>query len=790
MSKTCLGLIAFLLLSSFASAQESLFTHDKVRDLYFTFKQANWWTVLRATEQTRTDIKADLKVDGKTYSDVGIRIRGSSSNRMPGNKKPFNLTTDSFVPGQKVMGISTVNINNGALDPTMTREVTAFHIYRKYMPAPRTAYVRVHLNGTFWGVYILVEQTNKDFVRGWFKDEDGSRYKGDRPGRAAVGTSTLAWLGTNVANYQQRYEIKTPSHANAWKDLINVCDKLNNTSNAQFKQEIVKWIDVDRALWYFACGNLIVNSDDYMGAGHNYYMYFDPQDGRMSMIAVDGNEAYGVHGPSTNPHRYSVLTGASSFSRPLVRRILAVPEWREAYYAHYRTVLRRWGDWTTQIAPLTKKLQDSIRADIAKDKNYFYTQAQFSPSAPRFFSVFHWVPTLDKLVKDRKTFLQLDSNLTKPEPQISNVSYPKHKVASGSRVQVTARVVGSPSIRSVTLRSSVVGPYADNTMFDDGKHGDGKANDGIWGGSFVAAKPGETMRFYIHATNAAGTVAFEPEGAEHSHYTVGVTFPVPTGPIVINELLADNDAGDKDQKGEFEDWVEIHNRGKTAYDISGHWLSDDPQTPRKWQFPANTKVAAGGYLRVWCDNEPLDGPLHATFKLAKSGESVALYDTDARANKLLDGIAFDQQKGDRSFGRFPDGSRWLHYLWTPSGASPQFAPATILRYDGRRTGSAANLRLKGSGVARVGQVFRWEIEGGPASGAAVILLSGGVVSAPIGPLGHLDIDPATLVPVVVVLDAAGRASIPYTVPASFAGLKLFQQALVKDLSNGLAVWFR
>jgi len=783
------SLLVLAIVASPLVAQSDPFGHDKVRDYFFTFKQANWWTLLQQTLSSKQDLKADLVVDNVTYKDVGIRVKGASSNLMPGNKKPFNLRMDAFMPGQNLYGSTTLNLNNGAMDPTLTREVTSYWIMRNYLPAGRTGYVRVHLNGTYWGLYILVEQPNKDLLRRSFRDENGTRYKGDQPTSVRINSSTLNWLGSSPALYQPHYEIKNPSHPNAWTDLVRLCDKLNNTPNAQFKTEIVKWLDVDRALWYFACNNLIVNSDDYMGAGHNYYMYFDPTDGRMNMIPWDHNEAYGVHGPTATPETYSVLTGATIVNRPLVRRLLADPHWLETYYAHYRVLLRNWSDWNTQIGPLTKKLQGSIRADVQRDTNWFYTMAQFDPGYARFFSVFHWIPSLRDLVIARRKFLLTNSNLTKPEPQISAVAAPK-SIAPGQNVQVTAKVTGSPAIRRVVVRSSVSGAYADNPMYDDGKHGDGQANDGVFGGVFPAGRAGEVMRFYVVGENTSGTLAFSPEGAEYVHYSVQVSFPVPTGAVVVNEVLADNDSGDQDEKGDFDDWVELFNRSPQSYDLSGHWLSDDPSTPRKWQFPANTTIAAGGFLRIWCDNEPTEGKLHATFRIAKHGEVIALYDTDARANKLIDGIAFGQQKGDRSFGRFPDAGTFLYYLWEPSGNRAHFAPGAIVRYDARRTGSPHDLELRGKGTAQVGKTFRWEISGGAANGAAVLLLSALPSQLDIGPLGVLGIEPIGVIPIGVALDAQGSASIPWQVAPFAANIALFQQALWLDLSNALGVWFR
>lgn len=370
------------------------------------------------------------------------------------------------------------------------------------------------------------------------------------------------------------------------------------------------------------------------------------------------------------------------------------------------------------------------------------------------------------------------------------MSYPAGKVASGTLVPVTARVTGTPAIRTVTLRSSAVGAYRDDPMFDDGLHGDGAANDGVFGGTFLAGIPGARMRFYVVGENVAGTLAFSPEAAEHVHYAIDVAFPDPVGPLVINEVLADNESGDRDEMNELEDWVELHNRSAQNYDLSGHWLSDDVHVPRKWQVPAATIVPAQGFVRIWCDDEPTQGSLHATFKLAKEAGLVGLYDVDARQNVLLDGFAYGEQKGDRSFGRFPDGSNLLHFLWAPTGNGPQFSLGAIRRYDGRRSGSAFDLKLEGKGSSLVGRVFRWEITGGQPSGAALLLLSPAPASLPLGGLGHLDIDLLGLVAIGIPLDAQGAAVVPIVVPAGVANQVLFQQAFERDLSNGLAVWFQ
>jgi len=781
------GALTCLALACPATAQD-LFDQTKIRDFYFTFKQTNWWNLVLNSRSTSQDIKADLRVDNVTYPDVGFRIKGASSSSVSSNKKPFNLTMDTFTPDQSLYGFETLNLNNGAYDPTMTRETISYEIFRDYIPTPRTTYIRVHLNNTFWGVYILIEQPNKDLLRTWFVDTDGTRYKGDRPSGAAVETSTLNILGAN--QYYSHYESKNPTHPNAWTDLIQMINRLNNLPAATFKQEIVKYLNVDRALWYLACNNSVVNSDDYMGAGHNYYMYFDPMNGQMNMLPWDCNEAFGVHGPSTNPWLYLVNHNATSQTRPLVRRLFAVPEWKELYFAHYRTIVNRWINWQNTLGPLNKKFQDLIRADVAREPYFLFSQSQFNPSfAGRFFFNGHYIHGLKEVIEGRETFLKSRKNISKPEPQLSDAKFSSAAVLSGQKVQTTVKVVGNPAIQNVVVRSTTMGVYVDNPMYDDGQHGDGQSGDGVYGGTFTAGNPGLPTRFYFHATDTTGTVQVLPKNAEHGFYQVPVSFPKSTSDLTINEILADNETIDQDTAGDFDDWIELHNRSNTAFDASGLYLSDKVLEPKKWRFPANTSIPARGYLRVWCDNEPNEGPLHTTFKLNKDGETLVLSDKDSNNNTLLDGLVFRRQKADRAFGSMPDGSAMKFYLWDPTPMQPTTGTGIgkMVRFDARRTGAPSGMDLLPAGSAQNGKLIAFNVVAGPANSTGLFALSLGVLNLPLAGIGNLLIDPGLAVIVPISIDANGNATVSGTVPASAVGATLYTQcATANQLSNGIA----
>ena len=70
----------------------------------------------------------------------------------------------------------------------------------------------------------------------------------------------------------------------------------------------------------------------------------------------------------------------------------------------------------------------------------------------------------------------------------------------------------------------------------------------------------------------------------------GADDPSPVvAPVVINEVLANSAAGQKDA-------IELFNPTGSPVDVSYWWLSNSATAPRKYQIPAGTVIPAAGYL--------------------------------------------------------------------------------------------------------------------------------------------------------------------------------------------------
>ncbi len=193
-------------------------------------------------------------------------------------------------------------------------------------------------------------------------------------------------------------------------------------------------------------------------------------------------------------------------------------------------------------------------------------------------------------------------------------------------------------------------------MSDNGQHRDGAAGDGVFGAELPAFPADAYVRFYAEAVanTDARTVAYKPPGAEHDVYVYSVKADTHAdAAVVINELMASNATTVQDPQGEYEDWIELHNRTNQPIDLSGYYLTDKADNPTKFKIPAGVPIPANGYLIFWADENGSDGPTHCNFRLSADGELVLLFDT---ALTLVDSVTFGPQQTGKGYARVPNGA--------------------------------------------------------------------------------------------------------------------------------------
>ena len=285
-------------------------------------------------------VHADLEAEGKVFKDVGLRYKGSGTYLMSQRqaKRSFKIDLDRYDGQDTFHEHKKLNLNSGVMDPTKAREALAYELFQSAgVPAPRTSFALVTLTvpGKFdhelLGVYTLVEQVDKPFLKAHFGDGKGLLLKPE-------GIRGVPHLGDDVATYEKLYVSKSEARPEDWQRLIEFTRLVNKVDEAEFREKIGQYLDIDAFARFLAANTLLSSMDGFIGLGHNYYLYLSPKTNKFVFIPWDLDLAFGAFPLYGNTQQLVDL----SIDHPhvgenkLIDRLLVIPEFKTAYREQLR----------------------------------------------------------------------------------------------------------------------------------------------------------------------------------------------------------------------------------------------------------------------------------------------------------------------------------------------------------------------------------------------------------------------------------------------------------------------
>jgi len=309
------------------------------------------------------------KMDTILETSVGIRLRGNTSRYQ--NKKPFKIDFREF-GGGKFFGLKKFNLKPNTNDPSQVREPLTLKYYRGMkVPAARTHPLRLYMNDEYMGVYSNVEQIDDEFLDLWYGHEDGFLYK--------------CSYGANLEDDGQIfnttiYESELNEDDDTRTELAHFVDVLNNTSDLNFQAEIENVFEVEGYLSQLAVEALLGHWDGYSYNQNNYYLFFNDQTQKFEFFPYDADNTWGIDWVGRDWGNRNLHDWAISDPRPLTKRILAVPEYREKYVNHIALLLEHFfkEDYLNPILETYQTILDlAVSEDTYFDDSFGFTYNHF-----------------------------------------------------------------------------------------------------------------------------------------------------------------------------------------------------------------------------------------------------------------------------------------------------------------------------------------------------------------------------------------------------------------------------
>jgi len=584
-----------------------------------------------------------------TIHETGFRLRGNTSRYSA--KKSFKVSFNTWVPGQKYQGVEKMNLNGEHNDPSIVRARLYWDILnRSDLAGPRANHVQVFINGNYYGLYLNVEHIDEEFADSHFGNNDGNLYK-------CLWPADLTYRGSNPDEYKfmsgdrRTYELKTNEEADDYSDIAGFIDILNNTPIDDLPCALEGVFNVQDYLKIAAVDVLTANWDGYIFNKNNFYLYHNTATGLFEYIPYDTDNTFGIDWFGIDWASRNIYEWANpGEQRPLFTRLMQVPEYRAWYTWYIRQVISEVTgnpEFLNTIPALKNQLDDYVATDPYYPLDYGYTLDSFITSFTAGTGA-HVPVGIQPYIQTRNSIALSQADNTDASPVLK---YIRHNSPGTGENMIVNAWTEDAGLNSVILEFRINGGAWQQTgMHDDGLDGDAVAGDHTYTAG-IPGMPGNTL------------VEFTVKASDNSQQTTSkpcnpVQYTIPSGNaygLFINEFMASNSNTITDGFGEYEDWIELYNGGPESVWLGDKFLSDNLANPSKWALP-DISLAPGGFLLVWADDQPEQGPLHTNYKLDKDLEEIGLFDNEASGYILLDGLTYTMQSTDISLGRITDAS--------------------------------------------------------------------------------------------------------------------------------------
>lgn len=363
------------------------YNDSSIPEVYFTIPTASAAALNSNDPAVRTSYTAAqvqfVTSDGQRSPliNIGLKLKGSTSLEKLSGRASFKMKFNwSSYKGQRFLGLKHMTLNAMTQDTSMIHEATAYRLYNLMgVPAPKTGYAKVFVNGKYKSLYLNVETYDDVFLSKRFGDAtqhlyEGAAFKDFKSGNDDGGEDTGAfqvregWKTTPVkADLTAAIKTATMTTGDAWWSAMN------------------RSFDRKKLIMLFAVDNFTGGWDSYSGPIINNYFVRSNSANKMTIMPWGTDQTFGENRATAEPeddYFFAVDTktapfpwisnkefkGATSLPRGILfQKCLTYKPCKTEYLNNLKAVVAKWN---------SSKLGDYMSA-TAKRTAAYRTEAQF-----------------------------------------------------------------------------------------------------------------------------------------------------------------------------------------------------------------------------------------------------------------------------------------------------------------------------------------------------------------------------------------------------------------------------
>lgn len=349
------------------------------------------WAKLKQDYRSNDYYPADISWNGLKAYNAGVRSRGHASRS--GSKPSLRLDFNHYASQQTYLGMKSLVLDNLAQDPSGVHEsVSMWFFARLGVPAPRESHAVLYVNGSYAGLYTVVEPVDKNLIARLFGNEaDGQQNDGYLYEFTKAGEWGLSYLGADLDVYKQYFSAKTHESQDdetLYRPIERLVRLINEKPPEELTEAVGPYLDLRGLVRYLAVQNFVSEIDGFNGKWgmNNFYLYRLQHHDQHVVIAWDD-------GLSFLDPAYELTSYQET--NVLVKKLMDVPVYRALYFATLQEAIRsasevvpgaELGAMEVEIRRELDLIDSAMLADTQRpwsDKEYVDAREYMKPFAPR-----------------------------------------------------------------------------------------------------------------------------------------------------------------------------------------------------------------------------------------------------------------------------------------------------------------------------------------------------------------------------------------------------------------------